>query len=130
MTNANKPDPNNADAFDDQSLAITDAGLYQSEFWSISRHELIAAVAEEHVNNQTRNQLRRVVKPLTDRGLPDTLSDLAGWADRVKNRGPRRVMIRTRCHFLTTRETKPAAPGISSTCPSMLTNTVSTNTQP
>lgn len=88
MTTEKKPDTNNADAFDDLDVVLPDTGLYQGEFWSISRHELIAAVAEERVKDKTRNQIRRVVKPLTDLGLPDSLSDLAGWADRVKNRGP------------------------------------------
>lgn len=87
MTNENKPEPK-AEAGDDLDLVLPDAGLYQSEFWSISRHELIAGVAEERVKAKTLTAMRRVVKPLTDLGLPDSLSDLAGWADRVKNRGP------------------------------------------
>lgn len=88
MTSEKKPDTTNKDAFDHPDLVLPDGGLYQSEFWSITRHELIAAVAEERVDDNTRNEIRRVVKPLTDLGLPDSLSDLAGWADRVKNRGP------------------------------------------
>ena len=76
MTNDNNPDTDDLD------------GLYQSEFWSISRHELIASVAEERVSDHTRDQIRRVVKPLTDLGMPDSLTDLAAWADLVKNRGP------------------------------------------
>src|SRR6185503_11061261 len=82
------PFANNPDTPDDLDLVMPDGGLYESEFWSISRHELIAAVAEERIKDHTRTEIRRVVKPLTDLALPDSLSDLAGWADRVKNRGP------------------------------------------
>ena len=45
MTNENKPETGHAGT----TVVRSDGGLYQSEFWSITRHELIASVAGERV---------------------------------------------------------------------------------
>jgi hypothetical protein len=87
--NENTPDANINPIDDDLDLVMPEGGLYESEFWSISRHELLAGVAEELIKPKTAKEIRRIVKPLTDLGLPDSLSDLAGWADKIKKRGPR-----------------------------------------
>src|SRR3954463_8159920 len=59
--------------------------LYDREFWAISRHELIGGAAEDLLSSQAREQVRRILEPLT----ADSLSDIAGWADTVKRRRPR-----------------------------------------
>lgn len=75
-----------ADALD---LSRPDSGLYDGEFWAVSRHELIADVAEGLLKSKTSQKIRQVVKPLVDQGFAASLSDLAGWADLVKHRGAR-----------------------------------------
>ena len=70
---------------DDPELKMPDATLYESEFWGIARHELIAGAAEERmVSEKAKEEVRRILAPLN--GV--MLSDVAGWADTVKWRGP------------------------------------------
>jgi S1/P1 Nuclease len=75
-------------ADDNLDLIKPDSGLYDSEFWAVSRHELIADVAEGLTKPKTRQKIAQVLKPLVDQGFAASLSDLAGWADLVKHRGP------------------------------------------
>lgn len=65
--------------------AQTPVTLYAQEFWSIQRHELIAAVADELIGTNARNEVRRILEPLQILEL----SQIAGWADTVKRRRPR-----------------------------------------
>lgn len=80
---------NTTPADDELDLSKPDSGLYDSEFWAVSRHELIADVAEGLLKPKTAQKIRQVVKPLVDQGVAASLSDLAGWADLVKHRGAR-----------------------------------------
>ncbi|HET6892145.1 MAG TPA: S1/P1 nuclease [Pyrinomonadaceae bacterium] len=68
-------------------LTKPNTGLYDSEFWAVSRHELIADVAEQLLKPGTAEKIREVLKPLEDQGFPTSLPDLAGWADYTKHRG-------------------------------------------
>ena len=70
---------------DDPELKMPDATLYETEFWGIARHELIAGVAEEKMRSEkAKEAVRRILSPLN--GM--MLSDVAGWADNVKRRKP------------------------------------------
>jgi hypothetical protein len=70
---------------DDPELKLPDSTLYESEFWGIDRHELIAGVAEERMlSEKAKKAVRRILSPLN--GM--MLSDVAGWADKVKRRKP------------------------------------------
>ena len=70
---------------DDPELKMPDATLYESEFWGIARHELIAGAAEEMMRSEkAKEAVRSILSPLN--GM--MLSDIAGWADTVKRRGP------------------------------------------
>jgi S1/P1 Nuclease. len=59
--------------------------LYDREFWSIGRHELIAAAAEELLSPDAKTEVKKLLKPI---GV--AFPDIAGWADEVKRRKPRR----------------------------------------
>jgi subtilisin family serine protease len=61
--------------------AREDGTLYASEFWGISRHELIAGAADRLLNQEAREQMERILAPL---GGQTSLRDIAGWADRIK----------------------------------------------
>ncbi|HZG54765.1 MAG TPA: S1/P1 nuclease [Pyrinomonadaceae bacterium] len=70
---------------DDPELKMPDATMYESEFWGIARHELIAGAAEEKLSSEkAKKEVRRILAPLG--GM--MLSDVAGWADTVKRRRP------------------------------------------
>lgn len=70
---------------DDPELKMPDATMYESEFWGIARHELIAGAAEEKLSSEkAKKAVRRILAPLG--GM--MLSDVAGWADNVKRRRP------------------------------------------
>ena len=90
---ANSDDtPNNTSAgssspVEDPELKQPNGTLYEQEFWSIRRHELIAGAAEEFVGDPAWRQINRILKDANMAGL--ALSDLAGWADTVKRRRAR-----------------------------------------
>ncbi|HYD58738.1 MAG TPA: S1/P1 nuclease [Noviherbaspirillum sp.] len=66
-------------------LTREDATLYASEFWGISRHELIAGAADRLLNQRAREEVERLLAPL---GSEASLREIAGWADRIKGGGP------------------------------------------
>lgn len=65
-------------------LTLPGGTLYESFFWGISRHEMIAGAAHRLLLTNARQEVERI---LGDLGAGD-LSEIAGWADRVKYRGP------------------------------------------
>ncbi|QHT65343.1 S8 family serine peptidase [Rhodocytophaga rosea] len=58
--------------------------LYGSEFWGISRHELIAGAAAQLLSQRARIEIARILAPLGNVGL----QDIAGWADQIKRHTP------------------------------------------
>jgi hypothetical protein len=52
--------------------------------WSVSRHELIAAAAERLLTPPARTKVSQLLAPLHGQ----TLTTIAGWADKVKRRQP------------------------------------------
>jgi hypothetical protein len=78
------PSTHNASPADDPELKNPEGTLYEQEFWSIRRHELIAGAAEEFVKDPAWAQINSILEDANMAGLG--LSDLAGWADRVKRR--------------------------------------------
>jgi len=68
----------------DPELKKADATLYEGEFWGIERHELIAGVAQDQMSSEKAKKALRGILPV--QGM--MLSDVAGWADTVKRRGP------------------------------------------
>ncbi len=84
--------PNNTSAgsrspVEDPELKQPGGTLYEQEFWSIRRHELIAGAAEEFVGDPAWRRINRILEDANMAGL--ALSDLAGWADTVKRRRAR-----------------------------------------
>lgn len=73
-------------AIDDQDLVKPEAGLFESEFFSIDNHQLIADVAEGLLKPTTVERIKHLLEPL---GAVISLSDLAAWADLTKDRGPK-----------------------------------------
>ena len=69
-------------------LTKPNTGLYDSEFWGVTRHELIARVAKKLIKPGTAERIRQVLKSLEDQGFSASLPDLAAWADDTKYRGP------------------------------------------
>ena len=65
----------------DEELARANATLYGTEFWGISRHELIAGAASRLLNQRARAEVTRILAPL---GNNTNLQDIAGWADQIK----------------------------------------------
>lgn len=63
----------------------SDTSLYASEFWGISRHELIAGAAADLLDQNARTEIARLLTPL---GAGVTLRDIAGWADQIKGQTP------------------------------------------
>lgn len=61
-------------------------GLYAGIFWGISRHELVAGAAEAFLTTKAQGEIQRIVSVVA---TDDRLRDLAGWADRIKRRGPK-----------------------------------------
>lgn len=61
-------------------------GLFASEFWAISRHEVIAAAAERYLSKEAVRAIAGITAPL---GEDSPFSRLAGWADTVKRREPK-----------------------------------------
>lgn len=68
-----------------RALTRPEAGLFASEFWSIGRHEAIAAAAEPRLTDVARDAVARITAPL---GNGVSLSGLAAWADKIKRRPP------------------------------------------
>lgn len=79
--------PGGPSPVEDPELKQPDGTLYEQEFWSIRRHELVAGAAEEFVSDRAWQQINRILEDANMAGL--ALSDLAGWADRVKRRRAR-----------------------------------------
>lgn len=71
-----------------------DATLYGSEFWGISRHELIASVATNFLTPRAKSAIAKL--------LPSgqTLTQIAGWADKIKGKKPTPGMDRDTREFL------------------------------
>jgi hypothetical protein len=94
---------------DELDLVKPDSGLYDSEWWAVSRHELIADVAQGLIKPQTKQKIKQVVQPLVDQGFAASLPDLAGWADLIKHRGPQADDDEDTKAFLTAQENKRRA---------------------
>ncbi len=61
------------------------ASLFESAFFGIERHELVAEVAGTLLTSQrAKQEVRRILDHLET----GSLGDIAGWADRVKRREP------------------------------------------
>jgi hypothetical protein len=84
MSETNPPETGLSVATDDSDLSMPDGTLFQQEFWSIGRHELIAGVADERIKSKTRERINEIMQPLGNLAL----SDIAGWADQIKRRKP------------------------------------------
>ena len=84
--NNNLPSSSAVSEFTDEDLVKPDTGLFDSEFWAVDHHELIADVAEQLLKQNTKDRLKEVLKPLADQGFPTSLADLAAWADTTKYR--------------------------------------------
>jgi hypothetical protein len=69
----------------DALLTPPEARLFFGIRWAISRHEAIAAAAEQCLTDTTREAVARITAPL---GPGVSLSSLAGWADTIKRRPP------------------------------------------
>src|SRR4051812_44670656 len=82
---------------DDPNLKQPDGTLYETEFWGIARHELIAGVAEELLGVNARQQVKQIMEPLGPVGLPD----IAAWADQVKRMRPDQAPDDDTRNFLT-----------------------------
>lgn len=80
----NNTSPGGPSPLEDPELKQPDGTLYEHEFWSIRRHELIAGAAEQFVGDTAWQQINRILEEANMAGLG--LSDLAGWADTVKRR--------------------------------------------
>lgn len=69
----------------DPAAAAAPVTLFEQSFWSIDRHTLIGAAAEELLSDQARAAVRELLAPLGSPGL----GGIAGWADHMKRRSPR-----------------------------------------
>lgn len=63
--------------------SVSELTLYGSEFWGISRHELIASVATNFLTPRARSEIAKLLKPVNQ-----TLTQTAGWADLIKGKSP------------------------------------------
>jgi hypothetical protein len=64
----------------EESLTRANTTLYGSEFWGVSRHELIASTAEQLLDQNARARVDEILS-----ALPSTnLGEIAGWADQIK----------------------------------------------
>lgn len=77
---------NNGGGFDltpfmEEELIRKNTSLYASEFWGISRHELIAGAAAELLAPRAQKEVASLLARL---GNNVTLRDVAGWADQIK----------------------------------------------
>ena len=86
-TTTGNPSTNNPSPADDPELKSPEGTLYEQEFWSIRRHELIAGAAEAFVRAPAWAQINSILEDANMAGF--VLSDLAGWADTVKRRRAR-----------------------------------------
>jgi hypothetical protein len=68
---------------DDPELKKPGGGLYEAEFWAISRHEAIAGAAEALLSTAAASEVQRILEP-----LGHVMADVAGWADTIKRRRP------------------------------------------
>lgn len=64
----------------DKELTREKTTLYGSEFWGVSRHELITAAAARLLNQRAGKRVAQILAPLPDADLPS----IAGWADQIK----------------------------------------------
>lgn len=67
------------------AVAEPPATLFEQSFWSIHRHTLIAAAAEDLLSDEARAVVGELMEPLGSPGL----GGIAGWADHMKRRSPR-----------------------------------------
>src|SRR5262245_14174381 len=65
----------------DEGMTKANTTLYGTEFWAISRHELIAGVAARLLEQHASAEVARILAPL---GAQSSLEDIAGWADQIK----------------------------------------------
>ena len=63
--------------------SVSDFTLYGSEFWGISRHELIARVATDFLSPRAKSEIAKLLQP-----IGQTLPQIAGWADKIKGKKP------------------------------------------
>ncbi|MEN3328161.1 MAG: hypothetical protein V7638_2968 [Acidobacteriota bacterium] len=73
---------------------VNDLTLYGSEFWGISRHELIASVATNFLTLRAKSKIAKLLPP------GQALTQIAGWADRIKGLKPTAGMDRDTREFL------------------------------
>lgn len=64
----------------DGGPSLDETTLYGSEFWGISRHELIASVASNFLTIRAQSEIAKLLGP------GQTLRDIAGWADQIKGK--------------------------------------------
>ena len=74
-----RPDRNNNNG----KPKVNDFTLYGSEFWGISRHELIARVATDFLSPRAKSEIAKLLQP-----IGKTLEGIAGWADQIKGKKP------------------------------------------
>jgi len=67
----------------DEELTKAGATLYGTEYWGISRHELIAGAAARLLERRASAEVTRILAPL---GAQTSLLEIAGWADQIKGR--------------------------------------------
>lgn len=67
----------------DEEPSKASTTLYGTEFWGISRHELIAGAAARLLKQGSSAEVARILAPL---GQQTSLQDVAGWADQIKGR--------------------------------------------
>jgi len=79
-------------------LIMPNSTLYGSEFWGISRHELIAGAASTLLNQTAKNEVAQLLARL---GNNVTLRDIAGWADLIKGQRPSNTQDEDTQEFLT-----------------------------
>lgn len=64
----------------EELLTRANTTLYGSEFWGVSRHELIAGTAAQLLNENARSRVAEILSILPNA----TLRNIAGWADEIK----------------------------------------------
>ncbi|HEX5884982.1 MAG TPA: S1/P1 nuclease, partial [Pyrinomonadaceae bacterium] len=63
--------------------SMSESTLYGSEFWGISRHELIASVATNFLTPRAKSEIAKILQP-----IGQTMTQIAGWADQIKGKKP------------------------------------------
>jgi subtilisin family serine protease len=69
----------------DEGVTKAKTNLYGTDFWAISRHELIAGVAARLLERHASAEVARILAPL---GAQASLETIAGWADQIKGLSP------------------------------------------